>query len=170
VAPTLSSRSGLRHHYQLLGTGATIIDFHIQDGLLLHLGHICVPISNHAKLILESHYSQVAGHFGVEKTMVVLQKHFYWPKIRQDVKKYIISCTVCAISKLTIKKKGLYTLVPIPKNPWESISMDYISGLSSTKQGNDCVFVVVDQFSKMAILRAYKKNMTTEYTANIFFK
>jgi hypothetical protein len=148
--------------YQLLGTGVTVTDFHIQDGLLCHLGHLCVPASEHAKLIWEAHYSRMAGHFGMEKTVVILQKHFYWPKLRQDVNKYIISCTACAISKPTIKKQGLYTPLPTPEKPWESISMDYMSGLPSTKQGNDCVFVVIDRFSKMAILTACKKNITRQ--------
>jgi hypothetical protein len=31
-------------------------------------------------------------HFGVENTVEVLQKHFYWLKLRQDVHKYIRSC------------------------------------------------------------------------------
>ena len=50
--------------------------------LLCRLGHICVPSSERVKLIWEVHYSQVAGHFGVEKTVAMLQKHFYWPKLR----------------------------------------------------------------------------------------
>jgi hypothetical protein len=97
-------------------------------------------------------------------------KTFYWPKFRQDVNKYIISCTSYAISKPTIKKKGLYTPLPTPENLWESISMDYNSGLPSTKKGNDCVFVVFDQFSKMAILTTCKKILTVEDTTNIFFE
>jgi hypothetical protein len=48
--------------------------------------------------------------------------------------------------------------------------MDYMSGLSSTKQGNDCVFVVVDQFSKMAILIACNKSITMTDIANLFFE
>jgi hypothetical protein len=48
--------------------------------------------------------------------------------------------------------------------------MDYMSGLPSTKWGNDCVFVVVDRFSKMAILVPYKKNITAEATAKFFFE
>ena len=54
--------------------------------------------------------------------------------------------------------------------------MDYMSGLPTTKHGNDCVFVVVDafvvvdRFSKMAILTAYKKTITTEAIAKLFFE
>ena len=54
--------------------------------------------------------------------------------------------------------------------PWKSISMDYMSGLPSTKWGNDFFFVVVDFFSKMVILAAYKKSITTEDIAKIFFE
>jgi hypothetical protein len=48
--------------------------------------------------------------------------------------------------------------------------MDYMSGLPSTKWGNDCVFVVVDCFSKMVILVACKKSITVEATAKLFFE
>jgi hypothetical protein len=48
--------------------------------------------------------------------------------------------------------------------------MDYMLGLPSTKRGNDYVFVVVDRFSKMAILATCKKNITTEVTPNLFFE
>jgi hypothetical protein len=64
----------------------------------------------------------------------------------------------------------LYNPLPTPENPWESISMDYIHGLLSTKKGNDCVFMVVDWFLKMAILSAYKRNITMIDTANMFFE
>jgi hypothetical protein len=45
-----------------------------------------------------------------------------------------------------------------------------MSGLSSTKRGNDYVFVVVDLFSKMAILSSCKKRITAEATAKLFFE
>jgi hypothetical protein len=121
-------------------------------------------------MIWEAHYSRVVGHFRVEKIVAVLQKYFYWPNLRQDVGKYIKSCTTCAISKSTLKKKGLYTSLPTHSRPWESISMDYMLGHPSTKHGNDCVFVVVDKFSKMSIMMACKKNITAEATTKLFFE
>ena len=48
--------------------------------------------------------------------------------------------------------------------------MDYMLGLSLTKLGNDCVFVVVDRFSKMVILIACKKSITVDATAKLFFE
>jgi hypothetical protein len=48
--------------------------------------------------------------------------------------------------------------------------MDYMSSLPSTKHDNDCVFVVVDRFSKMSIMMAYKKNIIAEATAKLFFE
>jgi hypothetical protein len=45
-----------------------------------------------------------------------------------------------------------------------------MSGIPSTKQGNDCAFVVVNRFSNMAILVAWKKSITAESTAKLFFE
>jgi hypothetical protein len=64
----------------------------------------------------------------------------------------------------------MYTPLPTLERPWESISMDYMSFLPSTKWVNDCVFVVVDHFSKMVILVTFKKIIKVEAIANLFFK
>ena len=158
------------HTYHTLLEGQKVPIFHLQDALLCHLGHLCVPSSEHAKMIWEVYYSWATGHFVVEKMVAVLKKYFYWLNLRQDVGKYIRSYTTCTISKPTIKKKGLYAQLPTPSWPWESISMDYMSGLPSTKHGNDYVFVVTDRFSKMAIMASSKKNITAEETAKLFFE
>ena len=76
-----SSDSDFAATYQLLAAGTPVADFYLQDGLLCNLGHLCVPSNEHAKLIWEAHYSQVAGNFSVEKIVAVLHKYFYWPKL-----------------------------------------------------------------------------------------
>ena len=102
--------------------------------------------------------------------MSMCLKYFYWQKLHQDVNKYISSCTAYTIAKLDIKKKALYTPLLAPNKLQESISMDQMSGLPSTKHGNDYIFVVVDRFFKMAILIACKKNIIAEAMAKIFFE
>ena len=90
--------------YQMLGANIVVDNFHLQDGMLCHLGHICIPSREQAKMIWEAHYSRVEWHFGIKKTVVMLHKHFYWLKLRQEVSKYIRSCTTCTIAKPTTKK------------------------------------------------------------------
>ena len=58
--------------YQMLGENSMVTNFHLQDGLLCHLGLLCILPSEHAKLIWEAHYSRVVGHFGIEKTVAML--------------------------------------------------------------------------------------------------
>jgi hypothetical protein len=48
--------------YQTLSAGKIVPDFHLQDRLLFHLSHLCVPSSKRAKLIWEAHYSWAGGH------------------------------------------------------------------------------------------------------------
>jgi hypothetical protein len=64
----------------------------------------------------------------------------------------------------------MYTPLPIPDRTSESISIYYMSSLPSTKQRNECVFVVIDRFSKMAIMATCKKRITTKATSNLFFE
>lgn len=121
-------------------------------------------------MIWEAHHSQVTRHFRVEKIVAVLQKYFYWLKLCQDVGKYIRTCTACAIAKPTIKKKGMCTHLPTSIQPWEYISMDYMSGIPSTKNENDFIFMVVDRFSNMAILVTCKKIIIAKGTAKFFLE
>lgn len=60
------------HTYQTPLVGQHVPNFHLQDAMLCHLGHLCVPSSERAKIILEAHYSGAAGHFTVEKMVVLL--------------------------------------------------------------------------------------------------
>ena len=90
------------------------------------------------------------GHFGAKKTESVLIDHFFWPRMRRDVERYVLRCEICRKAKSRLNPHGLYTPLSIPSTPWEDISMDFVLGLPRTKRGSDSVFVVVDRFSKMA--------------------
>ncbi|KAK1648955.1 hypothetical protein QYE76_066760 [Lolium multiflorum] len=107
------------------------------------------------RVLEESHAGGLMGHFGREKTLLMLADHFYWPKMRRDVDRYVKRCITCNKSKSKLKPHGLYTPLPAPTTPWEDISMDFVLGLPRTKRGHDSIFVVVDRFSKMEIVRLH---------------
>jgi len=77
--------------------------------------------------------------------------------MNETISRYIKGSTMCATNKPSSGKLGLYTPVPIPSHPWQSISMDFVGGLPKSRKVHDYLYLVVDRFSKMCILIACNK-------------
>jgi hypothetical protein len=131
---------------------------------------MCSEVVSVFALLQESRAGGLMGHFGREKTLLMLADHFFWPRMRHDVDKYVRRCIVCNTSKSKLKPHGLYTPLPAPTTPWEYISIEFVLGLPKTKHGHDSIFVVVDRFSKMAHFIACHKSDDASHVANLFFR
>ena len=121
------------------------------------------------ELLKETHDAKWAGHPEEERTMALLSRSYYWPKMGEDVQAYMKFCLVCQLDKTEKKKmEGLLQPLPIPENPWQSVSMDFISGFPKAR---DCksIFVVVDRFSKYSVFMAAPEACLAEEAANLFF-
>jgi hypothetical protein len=108
------------------------------------------------------------GQFGVKKIKDVLAAHFFWPKMRHDVERYVSRCMTYNKAKSRLNPHGLYIPLPIPSVPWEDISMNFILGLPRTKRGRYSILVVVDHFSKMAHFIPCHKSDNASYVADLF--
>jgi hypothetical protein len=108
----------------------------INDGLLFRANRLCIPVGSIRHLLLqEAHGGGLMGHFGAKKMEDVLASHFFWPKMRRDVERFVACCTTCQKAKSRLNPHGLYMPLPVPSIPWTDILMDIVLGLPRTKRG-----------------------------------
>ncbi|MCO5583439.1 hypothetical protein L7F22_037350 [Adiantum nelumboides] len=143
----------------------------VTDELLYYLDRICVPHNGALRKILiqEHHEVPFAAHPGINKTYRLLSATYFWPQMQQDVIKYVKACHSCQIMKASRQlPQGLLQPLPIPKERWESINMDFITTLPRTSKGNAQILVIVNRFSKMAHFIPCKKAASAPDIASLF--
>ncbi|KAL7848675.1 hypothetical protein SRHO_G00202980 [Serrasalmus rhombeus] len=140
------------------------------DGLLYYqdMGHSCslhplsdlklfVPESSRESRLSYYYDHPTAGHLGFTKTLARLKLQFFWPKMRKDVRSYVLSCPVCQLTKPS-QQKPTGMLVPVYVNePWEVAGVDFVGHLPRPQAGNACLLVFVDYFSKWVEVSAVKE-------------
>ena len=141
------------------------------EGFLVKGDQLCIPHTSFREaLIKEAHLRGLARHFGQEKTFQIIMKKFYWSQARRDINNFVKRCHICQRAKGSSSNVGLYTPLPIPKNMWEDLSIDFVVGLPKTQMRVDLVMVVVDRFSKMSHFLPYKKTIDAVHIATLFFR
>ncbi|GJP68699.1 hypothetical protein CLOP_g25362 [Closterium sp. NIES-67] len=68
------------------------------------------------------------------------------------------------------KKAGLLQPLPVPEQPWQVVSLDFITGLPPTTSSHDAILVVIDKFSKMGHFIPTHTTARTEETAQLFVR
>jgi len=142
------------------------------DGLVLHNGLVYIPENDDLKLqILRSrHDSYTAGHLGHEKTIELITRDYYWPRMRQFIKEYINTCDTCSRNKSPRHKPhGKLHPLSIPPVPWSSVSMDFIVELPMSDEYN-AIYVCVDRLTKMAHFCPTTTEATSEITAQLYLR
>ena len=56
--------------------------------------------------------TMVAGHMGMDKTLEMINRNFYWPRIAEDIEDYVRSCDDCQRNKAS-RYKSHGTLHPL---------------------------------------------------------
>jgi len=133
-------------------------------------GRVYVPNNRELREeILREHHDPVdIRHSGQHKMMELLKRTYWWPGLKEDVKKYIQRCFKCQQNKVQHQKKaGELHPLEIPQGPWHEISIDIIGPLPKSNR-MDTIVVIVNRFTKMIRLKATTTNISSEGIAKIY--
>ena len=108
---------------------------------------LVVPRSERRAMIRRFHDSLFAGHLGISQMVFRLQTRVYWTGLRQDVRTYVASCTVCIARKSPCPRRAPMGHVAVGLR-WERVAMDLLDMSITSAKGNRYVLVMVDCFSR----------------------
>lgn len=91
-------------------------------------------------------YHQATGHAGVERTLAVIRRHFFWPRMETEVCQMHHKCVTCSLQKDKDMPKA--PLQPIAVSfPLEVVAMDFLS-LSRPQDTYQNILVMTDLFTR----------------------
>jgi hypothetical protein len=144
--------------------------------VLRYKGRIYVPEEPalRQEILFQYHDTRIAGHFGARRTHEQINRLYYWPSLNHDVHEYIKTCAVCQKNKAPRHSKyGQLAPLPIPKEIFEEVTLDFITDLPPARNRSGCVFdailVIVDRFSKMALYVPAQKTWDAKQFADAYF-
>lgn len=144
----------------------------MHDDLLFLDKRLVIP--NHdplkAEILNACHDAPLAGHFGVQRTIELVSRKYWWPGMTTHIKAYIAGCEPCQRAKTSrTKPAGTLKPLPIPSAPWSSIAMDFITDLPASNSF-DSILVVVDRLTKMAHFIPTTKTLNASGLAHLIIR
>ena len=151
--------------------------YHYSDNGLLYFEdnagntRMCVPKDFRNEVMSENHdVISEAAHGGYFKTYNRISATYYWPRMSREIKNFVNTCDVCQKTKPRKHAPvGLLQPIPIPTQPFEVVTMDFIPELPLSN-GFDNILVIVDKLTKYAIFIPTTTRIGEIETARLFFK
>ena len=123
--------------------------------------------------ILEAFHDSAAAtaHAGLRGTLAALSSKFWWPTLATDAARFVRSCPICQrVKHATTALPGLASPLQIPSQPFESLSMDFVTGLPKSQEGFNALLVIVDRLTKMSRLIPCSDTVTADDVADLFVR
>ncbi|GJZ34138.1 putative reverse transcriptase domain-containing protein [Tanacetum coccineum] len=100
-----------------------------------------------------------------------LKKLYWWPNMKAEIATHVSKCLTCAKVKAKCQKpSGLLVQPVIPVWNWENITMDFVTMLPKTSNGQDTIWVIVDRLTKSAHFLLMKETDSMEKLTRQYLK
>jgi hypothetical protein len=133
-----------KFYFEVMDQGTHDDMYKVVDDIIYYEERIyLVPESTIKDKIMEAmHNTPLARHIGLFKTYTQVRERFNWKGLKDDVLNHVRVCVNFQQNKSEhTHPTRLLQLFPIPEHKWESISMDFITGISKA-QGKYCIMYI----------------------------
>ena len=145
------------------------------EGLWYKEGRLVVTGDLQAKqsIIHRHHDAPAYGHPGINKTTNLVERAYWWPRMKNDIMDYVKGCADCQRNKVNLRpiKAPLQLIYPKPEaTPFDTVAIDFITKLPES-QGYDLILTITDHdCTKAAIFIPCNEEINAEGTAALYLK
>ena len=144
-----------------------------RDGILYFKDRIYVPESMVVNVLKDIHDQLSSAYPGIRRTMELVKRHYYIPRLRSIVERYLRNYQIYKRIKAPRDKKNklLYPLL-IPDQRWKDLLMDLITTLPKSK-GCNVIFIIYCRLLKERLyIPVTNKNegISAKELTNVFLK
>jgi len=102
----------------------------IEGGLVYQKNLLWITNGLIQQIMESEHDTKVARHMGQDKTIELIRRNFWWPKMNERIIDFVKNCPKCQQNKASRHQPyGLSSPLELPYVPWQSIAMDFITEL-----------------------------------------
>lgn len=140
-------------------------EYELENGLVFRMHEQCqqlyVPSEMEESVMRVIHENY--GHLGVEKCAKQIQKHYWFPLMREKLNKFVRNCLKCIYYSAAPRKneRNLYNIVKKPE-PFDTLHIDHFGPLAGVNSKHKHVLVVIDAFTKF--VKLYGVNTSAKET------
>lgn len=145
----------------LTASEASIVQgYEMKDGVLFRripeTGKSVMVVPHHMRKYTVVKAHDFGGHFGVEKSLELAQRYYWFRGMRKYFKQYISCCFECISRKaLPGKQQGLLNPIPPGRKPFDLVHVDFLGPFVKSGRGKHYICVLVDTLTKFVFVRAY---------------
>ena len=141
-----------------------------QDGIICWDEQIYILNNKKIKeqILQENHNPADVDHLGQQRMMKLVKRNYWWPGLKEDIKKYVQGCFKYQQNKVQHQKKlEELHLLDISQGLWQEINIDVIGPLPKSN-GMDTIVIIVNRFTKIIRLKATMTNISLEGIVKIY--
>ncbi len=113
-------------------------------------------------------HSHSYGHFGIDKTSNIVQNHYWWWGLKDQVREHVKTCDLCKMGLAMFNEP--MTMQPIAvQGIYHKVGIDMIGPLQTSLSGNKYIITAVGYMSKNIEAEAVP-NKSSKTTAEFFYR
>ena len=144
-----------------------------KEGLYVRDGKIVVPPDETIKrrILRRNHDTPTRGHPGRDRTIELLERHYWWPALRKWTEDYVRGCATCQQNKTRTHPLRVPSFRISTKEgtmPFQTVAMDLITNLPPSR-GHDAILTIVDHgCTRAALFLPCKTTISGEGVATLY--